>query len=131
MKDTGTIVHQGAWDASKTNASMRKKRIQRTSIWDFVVRTTSCLLIFAWLAIPIAALAQSEGDLASGRVIARKLCSPCHRVLPMSFPDEADPPSFQSIADLPSTTALSLSVFLHSNHKHMPDLMLSRAIRKT
>lgn len=130
MKDTGVIVHQDAWDASKTNASIRKKRIQGKSIWDFVVRTTSCLLILTSLAIPIAALAQSEGDSASGRAIATALCSRCHRVLPMNFPDEADPPSFQSIANLPSTTALSLSVFLHSNHKNMPDLMLSRGDSK-
>jgi hypothetical protein len=42
--------------------------------------------------------------------------------------DKADPPSFQSIADLPSTTGLSLNVFLHSNHKDMPDFILSRAV---
>jgi len=46
----------------------------------------------------------------------------------MTLADKADPPSFQSIADLPSTTGLSLNVFLHSNHKDMPDFILSRAV---
>ena len=45
----------------------------------------------------------------------------------MILPDRGDPPSVQSVADLPSTTGLSLSVFLHSDHKNMPNLILSRA----
>jgi mono/diheme cytochrome c family protein len=74
-----------------------------------------------------------DGNQASGRQIATKLCSSCHHVLPMLFPDRGDsrdggdPPSFQSIANLPSTTGLSLNVFLHSNHKNMPNLILSHA----
>src|ERR1019366_4857680 len=68
------------------------------------------------------------GAPASGQQIATRLCSSCHRVLPMTLSDKADPPSFQSIPDLPSTTGLSLNVFLHSNHKDMPDFMLSRTV---
>ena len=76
-------------------------------------------------------LAQSaDGDPASGRNIATTLCSSCHHVLPMTVPDKADPPSFQSIADLPSTTGISLYVFLHSNHRNMPDLIVSGAESK-
>jgi mono/diheme cytochrome c family protein len=75
-----------------------------------------------------------NGDAASGRQIVTTQCSSCHRVLPMLFPDKGDPssadkdapPSFQSIADLPSTTGLALNVFLHSNHKNMPNLILSK-----
>ena len=73
------------------------------------------------LAQPVA------GDPASGRLLATRLCSSCHRVLPMTLPDEGDPPSFQSIADQPSTTGISLNVFLHSNHNNMPDFILSSA----
>ena len=74
------------------------------------------------------ALAQPlEGDPASGRQLATKLCSSCHHVLPMIEPDKADPPSFQSIADLSSTTGISLNAFLHSNHNNMPDLIISNA----
>jgi mono/diheme cytochrome c family protein len=69
----------------------------------------------------------AHGDPASGRQIAIKRCSSCHRVLPMTLSDKADPPSFQSIADLPSTTGISLNVFLHSNHRNMPDFIISSA----
>jgi mono/diheme cytochrome c family protein len=69
----------------------------------------------------------AHGDPASGRQIAIKRCSSCHRVLPMTLSDKADPPSFQSIADLPSTTGISLNVFLRSNHRNMPDFVISSA----
>jgi len=69
----------------------------------------------------------SDGDPASGRVTAARLCSSCHPILPNSPAAKADPLSFQSIADEPSTTGISLNVFLHSNHNNMPDLILSGA----
>jgi mono/diheme cytochrome c family protein len=82
----------------------------------------------AILSAQSAVLAQPvAGDPASGRQIATTLCSSCHRVLPMTLPDKADPPSFQSIANLPATTGISLNVFFHSNHNEMPDFILSSA----
>jgi len=82
----------------------------------------------ALLAAQPAVLAQPVArDPASGRRLATTLCSTCHHVLPMVVPDKADPPSFQSITDLPSTTGISLNVFLHSNHNKMPDFILSSA----
>jgi mono/diheme cytochrome c family protein len=84
-------------------------------------------LASAILAEP-AVLAQSAGgDPPSGRLLATRLCSSCHQVLPITLPDKGDPPSFQSIADQPSTTGISLNVFLHSNHNNMPDFILSSA----
>ena len=86
------------------------------------------LVAAATLAAQFPSLAQPlDGNAASGRQIATNLCSSCHRVLPMTLPDKGDPPSFQSIADLPSTTGISLKVFLRSNHKNMPNLILSEA----
>jgi mono/diheme cytochrome c family protein len=90
--------------------------------------TLPYMVAAALLAAQFPALAQpAEGDPASGRQIATKRCSSCHRVLPMTHSDKADPPSFQSIADLPSTTGVSLNVFLHSNHRNMPDFIISSA----
>jgi mono/diheme cytochrome c family protein len=81
-------------------------------------------IVAATLTAQFPALAQPrDGDPASGRQLATKLCSSCHRVLPMTLSDKADPPSFQSVADLPSTTGISLNVFLHSNHRNMPDFI--------
>ena len=68
------------------------------------------------------------GDPESGRQLAVKLCSSCHQVLPMTHADRSDPPSFQSIADLPSTTGISLNVFLHSNHRKMPNFLIASAV---
>src|ERR1019366_6173849 len=93
----------------------------RWMIRPYFVAAATLTVQFPVLAQPV------DGDAASGRQVATKLCSSCHRILPMTLSDKADPPSFQSIADLPSTTGLSLNVFLHSNHKDMPDFMLSRA----
>ena len=96
--------------------------------------TITLVAAAASYALPLAALAQPvDGNPASGRQIATTQCSSCHRVLPILFADRGvpadkdSPPSFQSIADLPSTTGISLNVFLHSNHKNMPDLMLSKS----
>jgi mono/diheme cytochrome c family protein len=87
-----------------------------------------CFIASAILAQQPPVLAQSlDGDPVSGRSLATTLCSSCHHVLPMIVPDKADPPSFQSIADLPSTTGISLYVFLHSNHRNMPNFILSSA----
>ena len=86
------------------------------------------LVAAAILAAQFPALSQPVvGDAVSGREIAAKRCSPCHRVLPMTLADKADPPSFQSLADLPSTTGISLNAFLHSDHKNMPNFIISSA----
>ncbi len=85
-----------------------------------------CLAVF--VAPLDAALAQSlEGNPLRGSQIATTLCSSCHRVLPVTLSDKRDPPSFQSVGDLPSTTGLALKVFLRSNHQNMPNLILADA----
>ena len=83
------------------------------------------LVIAGALAVPAAAPAQSDNRHSLGRQVAMELCSSCHRVTegqPRPSPGVA---SFFSIANLPSTTALSLKVFLRSNHKGMPNLIVS------
>ena len=86
------------------------------------------LVASAILATQSRVLAQpGDGDPTSGHQVATKLCSSCHRVMPITPSDKEDPPSFQSIADLPSTTGISLNVFLHSNHNNMPDFIISSA----
>jgi mono/diheme cytochrome c family protein len=94
----------------------------RWMIVPYLVASTILAAQFPVLAQPV------EGDPGSGRLLATRLCSSCHRVLPMTLSDRADPPSFQSIADLPSTTGISLNAFLHSNHRNMPDFVLSSAV---
>jgi mono/diheme cytochrome c family protein len=87
-----------------------------------------CFVASGILMAQFPVLAQPvDGNPLSGQQIATKRCGSCHRVLPMTLSDKADPPSFQSIADLPSTTGIALNVFLHSNHRNMPDFIISTA----
>src|SRR6476660_2069366 len=68
-----------------------------------------------------AVSATAGGNPFIGRQAAATLCVPCHQI------DETrrdGPPSFVDIALMPSTTALSLKVFLRSNHNEMPNLII-------
>ncbi len=77
-----------------------------------------------------AACAQGSakvGDAKTGRAFALQTCALCHVVAPHQLAPTrlAVGPSFQSIADLPSTTSHSLQVFLVTPHPTMPNLVLS------
>ena len=79
------------------------------------------------LAVPAAALAQPANRHSLGRQVALELCSSCHRVADGQPRPRRGVASFFAIANLPSTTALSLKVFLRSNHKGMPNLIVSES----
>jgi mono/diheme cytochrome c family protein len=81
----------------------------------------------AALTVPIDALAQPASSHSLGRQVAIELCSSCHRVTEGQPLPRQDVASFVGIANLPSTTALSLRVFLRSNHKGMPNLIVSES----
>ena len=67
------------------------------------------------------ALAQ---DATSGAQIVQSECAGCHAVGGEAKSPEAKAPRFADVAGLPSTTELSLKVFLRSSHKNMPNIML-------
>jgi mono/diheme cytochrome c family protein len=97
------------------------------NICDLLARAAvaACFLI-AELAVPVSARAQPfAGNPSSGRQVATTICGSCHQVIGGKGRD--GPPSFVDVASIPSTTALSLKVFLRSNHKEMPDLIISAA----
>jgi mono/diheme cytochrome c family protein len=85
------------------------------------------LFIAAALAVPVEALAQPDNSHSLGRQIAIELCSSCHRVTEGQPLPRHNVASFFAIANLHSTTALSLKVFLQSNHKGMPNLIVSES----
>jgi len=92
---------------------------------DLVQRSTiaCCLLAVATLALPAPLLAQpAGGDPVRGRELAGSMCASCHRIEGKNLDA---PPGFAAVAAMPSTTALSLKVFLRSNHKEMPNLIIS------
>jgi len=66
-----------------------------------------------------------EGRLSPGLRVATTICLNCHEVGAGMLPRTALGPKFEDIANLSSTTELSLKVFLHSNHRKMPSFLLS------
>jgi cytochrome c len=82
------------------------------------------LTVLIALALPVLGQ-ERAGDVAAGHHLAKTLCSDCHQV------DSDDPllptgaPPFADVAALTSTTALSLRVFLKSNHENMPNYQLT------
>jgi len=88
--------------------------------------------LLATLALSIATLSpagaplhaqETPGNPAAGRALTLHWCSDCHNAT-VSQDDPGLAADFTSIANQRSTTALSLRVFLQSNHDRMPDFML-------
>jgi mono/diheme cytochrome c family protein len=72
------------------------------------------------------ARAQGIGDPVDGQRIAASTCSSCHQIDVQSRDSKNDPvPSFQAIAAMPSTTMLSINVFLRTSHNVMPNIQLT------
>ena len=65
-------------------------------------------------------------DVERGNRIAQQWCRGCHQVEPLAKQQKNIPPSFSSVAKMPSTTSLSLAAFLSSSHRNMPDYILTR-----
>jgi mono/diheme cytochrome c family protein len=89
-----------------------------------------------WLGIHIVHAAEPKADpaVARGERLAQMICSACHSVAPnQQFTPilKAQPPSFEEIANRPTTTEKSIVDFLKNTHwdektipMTMPDPML-------
>ncbi len=86
------------------------------------------LLLAIRLHVAAAQTAASErpGDTTAGLRLAKLWCSECHAVERESFLVGRRAPDFAAVAERPSTTALSLNVFLRSSHNTMPNVILTR-----
>jgi len=84
------------------------------------------LLLAIRLHVAAAQQPESPGDGSVGLRIAKMWCSECHAVERDSALVGRRAPDFPTVADRPSTTALSLNVFLRSNHNTMPNFILER-----
>lgn len=88
------------------------------------VQTAFFTTLLGFAAMP--ASSAELGNAKNGMSLAREVCARCHLV---ERADRSDPllgvPSFQEVAYSPSTTELSLRVFLRSPHKDMPNLILT------
>jgi cytochrome c len=102
------------------------KRSARRSLRKRPVVMGAAVMIGLGGLPPEAKAEDIPGDVTSGRILAGKLCAKCHDVRSNSdISPLPDAPSFQEIADTPSTTQLSLRVFLQTPHRLMPDLRLT------
>jgi mono/diheme cytochrome c family protein len=68
-----------------------------------------------------------SGSISSGREIAITICGNCHKIDHAMSARAAVCPKFRDIANLPSTSALSLRVFLRSKHNQMSNFIISKA----
>jgi mono/diheme cytochrome c family protein len=93
------------------------------------LRSAAALLALGLVVASTPAGAQElRGSVGKGRIVARTQCGDCHAVGREGPWMWRGVPSFPAIAELPSTTALSLRVTLRTTHvrKRMPNLLLSR-----
>lgn len=68
----------------------------------------------------------SASDSASaGHRLAEAWCKTCHAIESSTAGTLNPAPDFMTIANQPSTTELSLKVFLRSSHRNMPNLVLT------
>jgi mono/diheme cytochrome c family protein len=84
------------------------------------------LMAIALAAAPPVAAQAITGDALAGQKLAQKWCAGCHSVNPGDAQVRDNVPSFFSIANMPSTTSLSLQVWLKTSHPRMPDWELTR-----
>jgi len=67
----------------------------------------------------------SQDSAAAGHRLAEAWCTECHAIDAAPTRKATAAPDFADIANRPSTTALSLRVFLRSNHPSMPNIVIA------
>ncbi len=67
----------------------------------------------------------AQDGISAGRQLAEAWCKECHTLDTSSAGALGRAPDFVRIANRTSTTELSLKVFLRSNHRSMPNLIIA------
>jgi mono/diheme cytochrome c family protein len=91
-----------------------------------LIATAMLFVVALVLIAPRAASAATVADdpVASGRRIAEAWCKQCHAIDANALRTGTTAPDFTAVANQPSTTALSLKVFLRSDHAKMPNFII-------
>jgi mono/diheme cytochrome c family protein len=84
------------------------------------------VLILLAGSLATAQAVEQAGLVEDGLRIARETCAECHVVEGDRKPS-LESPSFAAVAAMPSTTSVSIKVFLKTPHANMPDIILSEA----
>jgi cytochrome c len=86
---------------------------------SLVAPSVIALALLAWGAVA----AGDRVEVEAGHQLARAWCDSCHAIEPGEASGPyADVPSFDAVAQLPSTTATALKAFLRTPHEDMPDI---------
>ena len=84
-------------------------------------------LAAALLGLLLAPAGAATIDPTAGRHIAETTCSACHDVSATPAQDaQRRAPSFLAISRMPSTTELSIKVYMRTSHPKMPNIILTR-----
>ena len=97
------------------------------SAWTHIVLLAVVVALAALLLVRLhnAGGATLPLDSASaGHRLAEAWCKDCHAIEAATAGTQAAP-AFTAIANRPSTTALSLKVFLQTSHRSMPNLVIA------
>ncbi|MGH1571147.1 c-type cytochrome [Methylobacterium sp. P31] len=111
---------------SAATASLHPDSTQATARRWARHRLALCAGLLTSLVSLPAAAGSCGGHCLAGRSLAAQFCSECHLIgrEPQASGFLGLP--FLAIANSPSTTGLSLSVFLRSHHQRMPSFRLER-----
>lgn len=87
----------------------------------------SIALLIALAALVLIRLHSASGQdsISNGRRLAEVWCRECHSFEAKNSGAVGRAPDFAGIANRASTTELSLKVFLRTNHRSMPNLIIA------
>ena len=86
----------------------------------FAIGLTGALAVLS-----ATAFAQELGNPARGRQVAEMICSECHAIQKgATRSTNVNAPTFERVAKTPGMNAMALRVWLRSQHKEMPNIML-------
>jgi hypothetical protein len=77
------------------------------------------------IRLHVASGAQGRDSVSAGRQLAEAWCKECHTFEMSDAGTMGRAPDFTRIANRTSTTELSLKVFLRTNHRSMPNLIIA------
>ena len=95
------------------------------TVWVHTVLVIIVALAALFFVIHRAGGAASPSDsIAAGHRLADAWCKSCHAIEEATAGGVKAAPDFAAIANRVSTTALSIKVFLKTNHPHMPNIII-------
>jgi mono/diheme cytochrome c family protein len=111
------------WNKRPYGKEVKMSRSIRIQIAPAVVIALGALFLVSPRDAHCATL--SEDSAAEGHRLAAAWCKECHAIEARPAGNATAAPDFADIASRPSTTALSLKVFLRTNHPTMPNIVIA------